>query len=131
MPTSTCGGLVISLQLMPFQCSARAKPGESDPLPTAIASFEATAATARKEPVTPAGSDIGLMLHVEPFQCSISGVLLSSPTAHTSWAEMAVTAASLFSPGRPERGPRRLLFGLGTRLHTVPFQCSINVRSSM
>src|SRR3954470_3711594 len=63
-------------------------------------------------------------LHDCPFHRSMSPELMlpvgyAYPTAHTSWDEIAATASSRLSevPG----------FGLGTRLHCVPSQCSISV----
>jgi membrane-associated phospholipid phosphatase len=64
------------------------------------------------------------MLQLLPFQCSVRvwGVLAASwnwPTAHTSFADTAVTALSRLDPVP--------LFGLGTTAQLLPFQCSINV----
>src|SRR5437867_7617430 len=68
-----------------------------------------------------------MMLHLEPFQCSMSVwrvrllLLKESPTAQTSLVE---TAATLVRP--LPLGPG---FGLVTMLQVEPFQCSMSIRS--
>src|SRR6266567_3559885 len=65
------------------------------------------------------------MLHAVPSQCNVSvcgavnDVGCCVPTAHTSSEAIAVTAASPLSTSGST-------FGLGTRLHAVPFQCSMS-----
>src|SRR5215471_13852199 len=69
----------------------------------------------------------GTCVHAVPFQCSIkvlllspSPVLLRPPTAQALVGEMAAT------PSNPL--VKEWVFGLGTCVHAVPFQCSIKVR---
>src|SRR5258708_15338892 len=70
---------------------------------------------------------LGITDQFVPSKCSTSvstgtpGATLS-PTAQMSVGEFAVTAASTL--------PVLFAFGLGTTLHTVPFQCSINVKTA-
>ncbi len=85
------------------------------PWPTAstVPPLEA-AIPARK--LTPAG--VATMLQPLPSQCSVNGPRSWCPTAHTSLAATAATAARpLF--------PWGFGLGLGTTLQLVPSQCSI------
>src|SRR5438552_3740122 len=102
-------------QLAPSQCSIS---GPVMLLPTAHTSLAATAVTSYRLP--PPTSGLGTALHVLPFQCSVSPWpepyrdVAECPTTHPS---LAVTAATPFSMLNDE-----LPLGLGTALHTAPFQ---------
>src|SRR5947208_2624688 len=94
--TPACLGALTVRQLVPFQCSMSG----GDPMtvnPTAQTSLVAAAATPSSLPFATVGLET--MLHALPFQCSVIG---PTPTAHTSLAEMLVTAWS------------SLVLGLGT-----------------
>src|SRR5579863_4781836 len=84
-------------------------------------SLAETAITLFKEfPFTP-GLGLGIMLHVVPFQCSMSVCCptLLLPTAQTLLAETAATPSRSLNCD--------VLLGLGMMLHEEPFQCSVNV----
>src|SRR5262249_24072752 len=79
------------------------------------------------------GFGLGTMLHVEPFQCSISArsgrnLPLATPIEYPHAQAfpdpsdtMRVRRSTPAAPGCAGR------FGLGTTVHTLPFQCSISV----
>src|SRR5262249_3448532 len=71
------------------------------------------------------GLGLGTSFQLRPFQRSIRVLSLVAvayvPTAHALLAEVAATALRPVSLTRPAG------FGLGTRAHFVPFQCSIRV----
>src|SRR5215207_8550663 len=70
------------------------------------------------------GFGLGIMLHCTPFQCRVrvpdNPLLLStpSPTAHTSFVEIAVT---------PFSSPMSRLPKLGITDHANPSQCMVSV----
>src|SRR5712692_2933095 len=120
-------GLEMTLHLEPSQCSISVFAGlvllsES---PTAQISWEEIATT----PVRSLRNDptLGLetILHLMPFQCSISVfpelvlLLKEFPTAHMLLAETADTETRSL--------PDDATFGLVTTLQVVPSQCSISV----
>src|SRR5436305_4779822 len=84
--------------------------------PTAQISLVETAATPLRKPACL----VLTMRQLEPFQCSMSGGVLSAvfPTAQTSLVETAAT---------PRRASLELTLGLDTTLHALPFQCSVSV----
>src|SRR6516165_3865788 len=105
-----------SLQVVPLKC-------RSVSAPTAHTSLLPSAETDMRRLVLAATPEIelsGMMLQAVPSQCSIRAFSkpcsLRSPTAQTSFAEMAATALRL-SPSTN---------GLLTSLQAVPSQCSIN-----
>src|SRR5262249_5885528 len=108
--TSDGTGADNTLHCVPFQCSM-----SSPPLPpTTQTLLEATAATAKREPL-PAG--LGTILQAEPSQCMINRPEPVSPTAQASLGERAATPCS--SP------PSLPTAGLGTIFHAAPSQRSI------
>src|ERR1700738_1964193 len=59
------------------------------------------------------------MLHVLPFQCSISALLPPDPTAQASVADTAATDTRPARNGSPA--------GDGSRVQEVPLKCSITL----
>src|SRR6266568_2004022 len=115
-------GLATTLHCVPFHCSISVWEVEvlSRKSPTAQTSVAETTVTPLRtlSRVPPFGLET--TLHVWPFQCSVSVlVLLNSPTAQTSVEETAVTPNRKLLPLLP--------FGLVTTLQLEPFQCSISV----
>src|SRR5437867_515703 len=95
--------------------------------PTAHISLADAAETPSKpacEP-GPTGLGLGTTLHSVPSQCNTSVrlgpfMILYKPTAKTSLADTAATSRSSLLP-------RMEGLGLGTMLHSLPFQCSMSV----
>src|SRR6266567_4020958 len=92
--------------------------------PTVQMLFAETATTSYRALRCDPTFGLGTMLHRVPFQCSISVCYTpllptEAPTVQISFAETALASIRelKFDPG----------LGLGTTLHCVPFQCSINV----
>src|SRR5260221_8729582 len=108
------------LHCLPFQCSMSVPPPETAE-PTAQASVDETAATPCR---TPPLMGLGVTLHREPFQCSISacptGALSTFPTAQTSFVDAAAIARRL-TLSIPVIG-----YGSGRMHHCEPFQSSSN-----
>src|SRR5262249_30646446 len=119
-------GLRITVQALPFQCSMMVWLVFVPPSPTAHASVAEVTAT---EASAPTRSGLGVCRHTLPFHRKISRPCpsprntgagrFSPPPAHASEAETAATPLRVSPPGTG--------FGLGTRVHAVPFQCMISV----
>ena len=114
-------GLGTCFQAVPFQCSVRVFVGPM-PLPL-VPTTQALCGVRAATPVrkTPSGPDT--RFQTLPFQCRIRlppgpHPHVMSPTAQALPAETMATLFRLFRSPAPG-------LGLGTRFHTLPFQCRI------
>src|SRR5258708_33928603 len=129
------GGASSGDHWLPFQCATRAWARCSfalRPIPTAQISFAETAATLEKMPSVSGEPPCDALLPSKgtncqpvPSQCSSKGRLsrrVASPKEPTAQMLFAETTASALKEPLPSG-----LFGLGTTLQCLPFQCSISV----
>ncbi len=122
--------LGIARHRFPLNRRIRAFPSGYPASPTAQTTFDPEAATANSSfgRLEPAGFGLGTIDQVEPFHRSIRVVLFSEakssayPTAQTWFAEVEAASSSV-----KKSAPAQVAFGVGTGLHTAPFQCKASV----